>query len=149
MIDKTKKYWSGDCAADIDEYLRAYTELSDLDVKPVCCSCGSDTFTILVDQDEGAVLLKCTQCAEEKFLLDSEEYWPSCTPKAGICRLCKGAEYNVRVGFVRKENGNIEWIYVGNRCTECGALGSYVDWGIDYKPTDELEQCYSPFVKKL
>lgn len=139
MIDKSKTYWIGDSADDIDEYLREYTELPSLEVKPVTCSCGSDCFTILVDQEEGAVLLKCTHCAQEKYLLDSEEYWPSCVPKAGICRLCKNAEYNVRVGLVRNENGNIQWIYVGNRCTNCGALGSYVDWGIDFEPTDELE----------
>ncbi len=140
MIDKSKKYWSGDCAADIDEYLKEYTENPQLDVKPVVCSCGSEDFTILVDQDEGAVLLKCTHCAEEKYLLDSEEYWPSCQPKAGICKLCKSAEYNVRVGFYRKSNGKIEWIFVGNRCTNCGALGSYVDWGIDEAESDKLEQ---------
>ncbi|MBQ8599029.1 MAG: hypothetical protein IJ411_02815 [Oscillospiraceae bacterium] len=144
MIDKTKKYWSGDCAADIDDYLRAYTELPELDVRPVTCSCGSDAFTILVDQEEGAVLLKCTHCAEEQFLLDSAEYWPSCQPKAGICRLCKGGEYNVRVGLVRREDGSIQWVYVGNRCTKCGALGSYVDWGIDYESSDEMEELLQP-----
>ena len=140
MIDKSKKYWSGDSAADIDEYLREYTEVPDLEVRPVTCSWGSEDFTILVDQDEGAVLLKCTHCAEEKFLLDSAEYWPSCQPKAGICRLCKNAEYNVRIGVVRDEDGHMQWIFVGNRCTDCGALGSYVDWGVEPEASDELEQ---------
>ena len=140
MIDKSKKYWVGSEASDIDEYLKEYTELPDLEVKPVVCSCGSKDFTILVDQDEGAVLLKCTHCAEEKYLLDSEEYWSECKPKAGICRLCKGAEYNVRVGFVRDEDGGVQWIYMGNRCTKCGALGSYVDWGIDEELADTIDK---------
>ena len=139
MIDKSKKYWVGSGASDIDEYLKEYTELPELEVKPVRCSCGSEDFTILVDQEEGAMLLKCTHCAEEKYLLDSAEYWPECKPKAGICRLCKNAEYNVRVGFVRNEDGGVQWIYVGNRCTGCGALGSYVDWGIDDELADTIE----------
>ena len=33
MIDKSKQYWSGDCAADIDEYLREYTELPELETR--------------------------------------------------------------------------------------------------------------------
>ena len=26
MIDTSKKYWTGDCAADIDEWLRLYVD---------------------------------------------------------------------------------------------------------------------------
>lgn len=55
MIDKSKKYWVGSEASDIDEYLKEYTELPELEVKPVRCSCGSEDFTILVDQEEGAM----------------------------------------------------------------------------------------------
>ena len=82
MIDKSKKYWTGDCAADIDEWLR---------------------------------LRKCP-----------------------VCKSCK--EYNLRVGFARRENGSVKWVYIGNRCTGCGTLGSYLDWKINYEPTDEMER---------
>ena len=52
----------------------------------------------------------------------------------------KSKVYNVKVGFVRRENGSVKWVYIGNRCTACGTLGSYLDWKIDYEPTDEMEQ---------
>ena len=41
MIDTSKKYWTGDCAADIDEWLRLYVPNETLDIKPVVCrACG-------------------------------------------------------------------------------------------------------------
>lgn len=27
-----------------------------------------------------------------------------------------------------------------NRCIGCGTLGSYLDWKIDYEPTDEVDE---------
>ena len=48
-------------------------------------------------------------------------------------------EHNVKVGFVRRENGSAKWVYIGSRCTNCGVLASYLDWKINYEPTDEME----------
>lgn len=62
-------------------------------------------------------------------------------PKLGKCSVCKtGKQYNVRVGFIRRDNGSVKWVYIGNRCMNCGTLGSYLDWKIDYEPTDAMEQ---------
>ena len=45
MIDRSKKYWTGDSPEDIDPYLRLYVEEPGLEVKPVACRrCGGDTF---------------------------------------------------------------------------------------------------------
>ena len=61
MIDKSKKYWHGDSADDIDEYLRLYSGVKSIDVKPVLChTCGSDRFKIWVDEDEAAIQVECT-----------------------------------------------------------------------------------------
>lgn len=141
MIDKTKPFWTGDAADDIAEWLIAYTENPALDVKPVVCrKCGADTFTMRVDRNEGAMQVTCTVCKTKKRLLDSEEVWSDCTPRSVSCRVCKERANNVQVGFARRENGDVKWVYIGNRCTGCGTLGSYVDWSIDYGPTDEMEQ---------
>ena len=62
MIDKTKKYWTGDSAEDISEYLRLYSENNDIDVKSVLCrSCGSNCFELRVDQTEDANVLYVKQ----------------------------------------------------------------------------------------
>ncbi len=143
MIDTSKEeYWTGDCAEDITEWLQAYTEEDDLEVRPVIChSCGNDTFEIRCDQDEAAIQVKCTKCHTKKILLDCEEIWEEASPRLRRCPICKiGKSYNVSVGFLRRENGSVKWVYIGNRCTRCGTLGSYLDWKIDYEPTDEMEQ---------
>lgn len=141
MIDKSQEYWTGDSADDISEWLREYTEDNDIDVKPVICrSCRNDAFELTVDQDEDVIQVNCTKCGTKKILLDCEELWEEADPELRTCSVCKGCKsYNVRVGFIRRENGSVKWVYIGNRCTNCGTLGSYLDWKIDYEPTDIME----------
>lgn len=141
MIDRTARYWTGDSPDDIAEWLAAYTEIPNLDVKPVICNqCGGNTFTIRVDPDEGVMQVTCTSCNTKKRLLDSDEIWKDCSPRSVRCRICKERTNNVQVAFHRRDNGDVKWVYIGNRCTGCGTLGSYTDWSIDYSPTDEMEQ---------
>ncbi len=142
MIDKTKTYWTGDSADDISEWLRLYVGDDTMDVNPIVChACGCDSFELRIDQDEGAIQVKCTSCGTKKILLDCDDVWANAKPKLRKCRICKTCKsYNVRVGFLRRENGSVKWVYIGNRCTGCGTLGSYVDWKINYEPTDKLEQ---------
>lgn len=142
MIDTAPKYWTGDSAEDIDEYLRLYSEDNNIDVKPVVCTaCGKDVFELRVDRNEDAVQVKCIECGAKKILLDCEDVWEDAKPKLGKCSVCRTSKhYNVRVGFSRRENGSVKWVYIGNRCANCGTLGSYLDWKIDYEPTDAMEQ---------
>lgn len=141
MIDRTAYFWTGDSPDDIAEWLVAYTQIPGLDVKPVVCKkCGENIFTIRVNPSEGAMQVTCTNCNTKKRLLDSNEIWTECSPRSVRCRICKERTNNVQVGFHRRDNGDVKWVYIGNRCTGCGTLGSYADWSIDYSPTDEMEQ---------
>ena len=142
MIDRTPKYWTGDQPDDIAEWLREYTENPELEVKPVVCRCcgRDDAFSLRVDAEEGAMQVTCTACKTKKRLLDSDEIWADCSPRSVRCRVCKERTNNVQVGFERREDGDVKWVYIGNRCTNCGTLGSYADWSIDYGPTDEMEK---------
>ena len=141
MLDKSKEFWTGTSAEDINEWLCEYTEDNSIDVKPVIChSCGKDVFELMVDEYEGFIQVKCTECGTEKILLDCEEILEDAEPSLGTCSICKSSKsYNVRVGFIRRESGSVKWVYIGNRCTKCGTLGSYLDWKVDYEPTDEME----------
>ncbi len=136
------KYWTGDSADDSSEWLRLYTADSSLDVKPVLChSCDNDCFELRIDQVESVIAVKCAKCGAKKILLDCEEFWEDAKPKLRKCSVCKTwKSFNVSIGFARRENGSVKWAYIGNRCTNCGTLGSYLDWKIDYEPTDEMEQ---------
>lgn len=141
MIDKSEKYWYGDNADDINEYLKEYSECSSIDIKPVVCrSCGNDALELRVDYNEDAIQVKCSKCGYKKILLDCEEVWQEAKPRLRKCSVCKNSrEYNIRVGFIRRENGSVKWVYIGNRCKNCGVLGSYLNWKINYEPTDEME----------
>ena len=140
MIDRTPEYWTGDSPDDIDEWLGEYTELTDLKVKPVHCrSCGGNAFKLRVDQDEGAIQVICGSCGKKKILLDGEDVWKECRLRAIKCPSCKEALHNVRIGFQYRNNGEVKWVYVGNRCVSCGLLGSVVDWHVTYGPTEEME----------
>ena len=142
MIDRSKKYWTGDTADDIDEWLRLYSEDEHMDVKPVIChACGCDSFEMRIDQDEGAIQVKCISCGEKKILLDGGDIWEDAAPRLVKCRVCKICKsHNVRAGFIRRESGSVKWVYIGSRCTGCGTLGSFVDWKVSYEPTDEMER---------
>ena len=142
MIDRTKKYWTGDNGDDISKWLRLYSGDAGMDIKPVLChSCGNDRFKLRVDQRESAVQVICAECGRKKILLDCDEVWKDAKPRSRTCPVCKTCKtFQVRVGFIRRKNGSVKWVYIGNRCTNCGTLGSYLDWKIDYEPTDEMEQ---------
>lgn len=142
MIDKSKKYWTGDSPEDIDQYLRLYAGEPGLEVRPVVCrGCGGDAFEVRVDREESVIRVKCAVCGREKYLLDCEEYRGDARPRLKKCPVCKGGRtFNVRVGLLRRESGSVRWAYVGNRCVDCGTLGSFLDWKIDYEPTGEMEQ---------
>ena len=119
MIDRTKKYWTGDSPEDIGQYLRLYAEEPGLEVKP-----------------EG-----CAACGAKRVLLDGEEYWENARPRLRRCRVCKESKtFQVRAGFLRREDGDVRWVYIGERCTACGTLGSFLDWKVNYGPTDQMEK---------
>ena len=141
MIDTSKEFWTGSDPADIDTYLRVYTQDPTLEIKPVLCSiCGCTELRLVGDQDEGAVQAVCMQCGAKKLLLDSAEYWKEVSHRTLRCPLCKGKGFNARVGLSRRENGQVRWVWIGDRCTQCQVLGSPFDWRIDYEPTDEMEK---------
>jgi hypothetical protein len=138
-IDDSGEHWIGTEAADIDEYLRAYTA----DSYPVdrivhsTCTCGHTAFRMLVDADEGCVQRTCSSCGGSQLICDSAEYWDEAEPEEAVCP-CGAEFFEVAVGFSHREDGSVKWITVGQRCVKCGVLGSPVDWKIDYAPTHHL-----------
>ena len=141
MIDKSKDYWYGDCADDIIEYLNEYTENEvSKTVIVKCLACKSQRFTVKIDDCEEAIEVTCVSCKKKRLLLDSEGVWADCSPEELVCPVCEKNIYNVGVGFVYRESGEVKWVYIGHRCKNCGVLGSSCDWDISYSPTDEMER---------
>ena len=141
MIDKSKDFWHGDCADDVIEYLDEYTENAvGKTVIVKCTACTLQEFSIKIDEFEGAIEVACIDCGEKRLLLDSEDAWEECEPEEVTCPVCNKDVYNVGVGFVYRDSGEVKWVYIAHRCTGCGVLGSSCDWKISYAPTDELER---------
>ena len=139
-IDTTGKWWTGTDPNDIREYLEAYTQ----DAYPVTefrlarCACGSEAFRLEVDQDEEVGKRTCVVCGEEHFIGDSEEYWKNSEPEQWSCIECSSDQTNVGLGFSLYDDGEVRWLYLGQRCCGCGVLGSAADWKIAYSPSRHL-----------
>ncbi|MDR1643296.1 MAG: hypothetical protein LBT59_26675 [Clostridiales bacterium] len=72
-------------------------------------------------------------------MLDSEECWEECKPVPYECPVCGTSLHSLAVGFVYRASRDVKWVYIGSRCEKCHRLDSYLDWKIDYSPTDEME----------
>ncbi len=139
-IDTSGKWWKGTEFADLAEYVRLYTAEGYVatDIRQsTCANCGGTVFRLYGDTEEGAARRVCISCKQKAFICDSEEFWEDADPQQCVCP-CKGKEFEVAVGFSFRETGDVKWVTVGQRCIRCGTLGSFVDWKIDYSPTDHL-----------
>ena len=140
-IDTSGRWWTGTEFRDIDEYLRALTA-SGYPVSEVVqskCSCGGTVFSLLRDEEEGCAQRLCRACGERAFIADSAEIWDEAEPAPAVCP-CGSKYAELGVGFSNRRDGEIQWVTVGQRCVQCGVLGSFVDWKIDYAPTDHLRR---------
>ena len=140
-IDKSGKWWTGSEPDDLHEYLTALTASAHKidEFRLSNCECGSLVFALDVDQDEGVARRKCEQCKREHFLCDSAEYYEGQRLKRYRCVTCKSRVVNVGVGYsLYEDKQGVRWLYVGNRCTGCGTLGSMVDWKVAYEPSQQL-----------
>ena len=138
-IDKSGKWWKGEDFDDLAEYIKLLTAdgYPAEKVMQSVCSCGNATFRLIADQEEGCAQRVCTACGKAVFIADSEEYWEEADPKKVRCPNWH-VIFEVGVGFSFRQSGDVKWITVGQRCVKCGTLMSYVDWEIDYGPTDHL-----------
>ena len=140
-VDKTGKWWVGDQPNDIREFLEAYTSDSYKidEFRLSKCECGSDRFLLWADDDEGCAKRQCVSCKQSHFLCDSGEYWKDARPKQWKC-VCKSKNKacNIGVGFALYEDGEVHWLYVGERCATCGTLGCFAGWKVAYAPSRQL-----------
>jgi hypothetical protein len=141
-IDTSRKWWVGSEAADVADYLAAYkAEGYDVHEVRLCkCHCGSISFTLEADRDEGCARRTCAVCCSKHFICDSAEFWEEAEPESWKCSECQGDTCNLGVGFSLYEpkkgrDADVRWVSVGQRCTSCGTLGSFVDWKVGYGPS--------------
>lgn len=144
-IDTSGEFWVGSEADDIREYLKAYeAEGYAVDAVRICrCGCGSDEFALEADRDEGCGQRICAHCGAMHLICDSGEHWEEAEPESWQCTECGCETCNLGVGFSLYEadkatNADVRWISIGNRCSNCGTLGNFVDWKVGYGPSSHL-----------
>ena len=139
-IDKSGKWWIGTSPDDIKEYLEAYTAKGypAQAVRQAKCKCGSETLELFADDNEGCAKRVCISCGVEHFICDSGEYWSDATPEKWKCIECASTKANIGVGFSLYEDGEVRWLYVGERCLNCGILGCFAGWKVGYSPSKQL-----------
>ena len=138
-IDTSGKWWVGTSPFDIKEYLEAYSAQNyrTQEFRQSKCACGGETFELLADDDEGCAKRICVSCGAEQFICDSEEYWSEATPEKWKCG-CGSTTANIGVGFSLYDDGEVRWLYVGERCSACGILGCFAGWKVAYSPSKHL-----------
>ena len=140
MIDKSGKYWKGEGFDDLADFVRQFTGKqypAERVIHSTCSSCGKSAFTLKLDGEEGCAERRCVECGQTAFIGDSEEFWSDAQPGDAACP-CGHGIFEIGVGFALHPDGDVRWNTVGGRCTTCGILGVYVDWKIDYSPTEHL-----------
>jgi hypothetical protein len=140
-VDKSGKWWVGAIPNDIKEFLKSYTSEGYVaqEFRLARCVCGSDTFELFADDGEGCAKRVCTLCGAKHFICDSEEYWAEATPEKWKCVECGSTSANVGVGFsLYEDDGEVRWLYVGERCSNCGVLGCFAGWKVAYAPSKQL-----------
>ena len=139
-IDTSGKWWVGSEASDIQEYLTAFSvdgyRINDFRLAK--CECGSDIFHLWADDGEGTAKRICGSCEKSHLICDSEEYWEDSTPIEWKCVECDSRLTNLGVGYSLYEDGEIHWLYVGERCAQCGVLGCMAQWKVAYSPSKQL-----------
>lgn len=139
-IDKSGSWWTGE-ATDLDEYLVEFAASRQTPVQRVghaaCASCGAETFSVALDDDEGFAQRTCVGCQTVWTMLDGSDIETDASPEDAACP-CGNETFQVACGFSLLESGEVQWVYVALRCTRDGVLGVYTDWKFDYEPSTQL-----------
>lgn len=150
-INKTGRWWVGSMPTDIHQYLE---DLAGEDsaypidaYRQSHCKCGSTTFSLLLDDEEGCARRACSMCGSIAHFLDSEDIWEDSKPHQLVCVECTGSDFNAGGGFslypargfqLLKNQRDVRWFFLGVRCDRCGILGCPVDWKVGYGPARDV-----------
>ncbi|PJJ63838.1 hypothetical protein [Compostimonas suwonensis] len=102
------------------------------------CDCGNRTFALVFDDEVGVAVRICTECEAEAEIADSGEHFDDVDEVEQAQCSCGNEVFTAATGFALDPQGEVRWVSVGLRCTRDGIAGVYVDWKIDYVPTEQL-----------
>ncbi|RLS56376.1 MAG: hypothetical protein DWH91_06865 [Planctomycetota bacterium] len=128
---KRGKRYFGDSQADIRDEILRYSQLNEYLVQhfaDAICACGSNTFRLALDDNEGAAVRICTQCKSEHAIGDSEDFLDDASLEECECP-CGSEAFEITIGVSLYDGSeDIKWLYLGCRCPKCGLTAVYGDW---------------------
>jgi hypothetical protein len=96
------------------------------------CKCGGRTFTLALDDTEGAAVRRCTKCKKKHAMGDSAEFLADATLEDCECP-CGKDIFEITAGVALYEDSeDVRWLYIGCRCPSCGLAAIYGDWKNEY-----------------
>lgn len=134
-LRKKGQYYYGDTQLDIREELTRFSHENAYAVDhwaDAACACGARTFTLLVDDTEGAAVRICASCKAEHPIGDSEDYLEDAELEECECP-CGAGTFEITVGVALYEGSeDVKWLYLGCRCVKCGLTACYGEWKNEY-----------------
>lgn len=114
---------------NLEAEITRYSKLNESPIssyKDISCACGFKKFRLYSDDVEGGAYLTCCTCDSEIELLNSKKYIEK--EFQNICN-CGNEKFGIAVGISTHQNSeDINWVYIGAGCDQCGLAGVYVDW---------------------
>ncbi len=140
-LRKQGKYSFGDSQVDIREEIARYSDGNTYiasHFEDAVCECGTKVFRLLLDDNVGAAVRRCSACSVEHPIGDSGDYLADAELEECACP-CGNEDLEITVGVsLYDESEDVKWIYVGCRCPACGLVAVYGDWKNEYEGYQEF-----------
>lgn len=118
----------------IVEYSKKNTYVAEHFAESKCAQCHGDTFTIVMNENEGVAARICISCDSEHSIADSNDLIHDVEAVYPIECSCGENEFRVLAGIALQKNSeNVRWFYLGCECVACGLSGVYGDWKNEFK----------------
>ncbi len=87
------------------------------------CSCGCNTFTLLINADEGFAARSCIYCDSEQGIGDSDDFIDDVEEVFPIQCKCGNREFEIMAAVaLYAESKDVRWFYLGCECTKSHRL---------------------------
>lgn len=130
-LHKRGKHNYGDSQADIRDEVLRYSHLNGYVAQhfaDAICVCGSKTFRLTLDDNEGAATRICSECNIEHAIGDSENFLEDASLEECDCP-CGSESFEITIGVsLYDDSEDVKWLYLGCRCSKCGLTAVYGDW---------------------
>lgn len=131
VLKKKGRYCYGTEPEDTTTEVQRYSELNGykaLKFSQSVCACGSRSFVLETDEEEGAARRTSTACRASHLMGDSADHVQDANLEHHEC-VCGAEEFNLLSGVSLYEGSNdVRWYYIGCRCAKCHLVGVFTDW---------------------